>query len=61
VTIVENFALGPLPVINAVCEEFELVKVIDEIVDWDETQAEISPKGTERNLWKIYECARGYD
>jgi hypothetical protein len=29
--------------INAVCEEVGLVEVIDEIVDWDETQAEISP------------------
>jgi len=43
VTRLENFAPGPLPVINAVCEEVGLVEVIDEIVDWDETQAEISP------------------
>ena len=42
-TRLENFAPGPLPVINAVCEEVGLVEVIDEIVDWDETQAEISP------------------
>ena len=41
--MLENFAPGPLPVINAVCEEVGLVEVIDEIVDWDETQAEISP------------------
>ena len=42
-TRLEYFAPGPLPVINAVCEEVGLVEVIDEVVDWDETQAEISP------------------
>jgi len=43
VTRLENFAPGPLPVINAVCEECGLIEVIDDIVEWDEAQTEISP------------------
>jgi transposase len=43
VTELENFAPGPLPVINAVCKECGLVEVIDELVEWDEQQAGISP------------------
>jgi transposase len=43
VTTLENFAPGPLPVINAICQECGLVEVIDEIVEWDEQQAAISP------------------
>jgi hypothetical protein len=43
VTTLENFAPGPLPVINAVCKECGLVEVIDEIVEWDEQQAVVSP------------------
>ena len=42
-TRLENFAPGPLPVINAVCEECGLIEVIDDIVEWDEAQTEISP------------------
>ena len=43
VTTLENFAPGPLPVINAVCKECGLVEVVDEIVEWDQQQAVISP------------------
>ena len=42
-TTLENFAPGPLPVINAICHECGLVEVIDDTVEWDEQQAEISP------------------
>ena len=42
-TTLENFAPGPLPVINAVCKECGLVEVIDEILEWDQQQAAISP------------------
>jgi hypothetical protein len=43
VTRLENFAPGPLPVIHAICQECGLVGVIDEIVEWDQQQADISP------------------
>ena len=42
-TTLENFAPGPLPVINAVCEECGLVEVINETVEWDQQQAVVSP------------------
>jgi len=43
VTTLENFAPGPLPVINAICRECGLIEVINDTVEWDEQQAEISP------------------
>jgi len=43
VTRLENFAPGPLPVIHAICQECGLVEVIDESVEWDQEQADISP------------------
>jgi len=43
VTKLENFAPGPLPVINAVCKECGLVEVINETVEWDQQQAVVSP------------------
>ncbi len=42
-TTLENFAPDPLPVINAICHDCGLVEVIDNGVEWDEQQAEISP------------------
>ena len=42
-TRLENFAPGPLPVINALCQECGLIEVINDMVEWDEAQAEISP------------------
>ena len=42
-TRLENFAPGPLPVIHAICQECGLVEVIDEVVEWDQGQADISP------------------
>jgi transposase len=44
VTELENFAPGPLPVIHAICQECGLIEVIDEIVEWDQDQADISPE-----------------
>jgi transposase len=43
VTTLENFAPGPLPVINAICQECGLVEVINDTVEWDEQQVDISP------------------
>jgi len=43
VTTLENFAPGPLPVINAICRECGLVEVINETVEWDQKQTQISP------------------
>jgi len=43
VTRLENFAPGPLPVIYAICQACGLVEVIDEMVEWDQEQADISP------------------
>lgn len=42
-TTLENFAPGPLPVINAICRECGLIEVINDTVEWDEQQADISP------------------
>lgn len=42
-TTLENFAPGPLPVINAICRECGLVEVINDTVEWDEQQAKVSP------------------
>ena len=42
-TKLENFAPGPLPVIHAICQECGLIEVIDESVEWDQDQADISP------------------
>jgi len=43
VPTLKTLAPGPLPVINAVCEECGLIDVINESVDWDEDQTELSP------------------
>jgi transposase len=43
VTTLENFAPGPLPVINAICRECGLIEVVNDTVEWDEQQVEISP------------------
>lgn len=43
VPTLKTLAPGPLPVINAVCEEIGLINVIDESVDWDDDQADLSP------------------
>jgi hypothetical protein len=42
--------LDLLPVINAVCEEVGLFKVIDDIVDWYEAQTEVSPEALTAGL-----------
>ena len=43
VTRVGDFAPGPWPVIHAICQECGLVEVVDDIVEWDQEQADISP------------------
>ena len=42
-TKLENFGPGPLPVINAICQECGLIEVVNDTVEWDNKQAEISP------------------
>jgi len=43
-TGLENFAPGPLPVIRAICQECGLIEGVDESVEWDQQQADISPE-----------------
>lgn len=40
---VEVFSPGPLPVIKAVCEESGLIETVNEQVEWDDQQCQLSP------------------
>ena len=42
-SVINVYKSGPLPIINAACEESGLVDVLDQQLSWDETQYLISP------------------